>query len=157
MVSNPRHCANIKVSVKTHEIQNKSHHTSSKNLINKFESQFFLLSQMNLTGDGQFFSLTETCEHLSFAVILYHQANRFYFHAACYSTSLAAQQRSFTSPSSATLSLKASLLALLLKIPLSLRICPQVLYRESQRTYSTIRLMPCQSRNAHCYCTQTPP
>ena len=110
---------------------------------------------MNLADDDQFSSSAEACEHLSFAVILYHQTDRFYFYAVCYNISLAAQQRFFTNPLSATLSLEASLLALLLKVLLFLRICPQVLYRKSQRTHSTIRLMFCQSRNAHCYCTQT--
>ena len=78
---------------------------------------------MNLTDDNQFFFSIEACEHLSFAVVLYYQANRFYFYVACYSTSLAAQQRFFTSSSNATLFLKVSLLALLLKVFFFLKIC----------------------------------
>ena len=55
MTLNFRHCASIKILIKTYKIQNKSHYIFSKNLIDKFKFQFFLLFRINLIDNNQFF------------------------------------------------------------------------------------------------------
>ena len=93
---------------------------------------------MDLADDDQFFFSGVTCVYSSFAAVLFHLTEMFYFHAACYSTSLAAQQRFFTSLLSSFLFIAIISLVSLREMFFFLKVCFQILNRESQ--YNSIAI-----------------
>ena len=95
---------------------------------------------MNSTDDDQFSSSDVACVYSSFATVLFHLTEMFYFHVICYSISLAVQQRFFTNSSSFFLFVAITSFVSLRKMSFFLKICSQILNRKSQYNSIAIHL-----------------